>query len=198
MFLSSNIRHLRKSNEWSQDYLADKLGYKSYTTIQKWEMGISEPPFRKLAELADLFRISVNDLANKDLENPNSVPTSLEKAIGKIRLYNISVSAGAGEWLSEGHEYTWVEHGSIPDDADFALKVKGDSMSPLYNDKDIVFIRQNVNVEPGQVGVFMLNNEGYLKRWLGNKLVSDNPEYEPIAIGEYDSFYIGGKVIGKL
>lgn len=41
--LPKNIRYLRRKNEWSQDYIAEKLGYKSYTTIQKWEMGTSEP-----------------------------------------------------------------------------------------------------------------------------------------------------------
>ena len=36
--LPKNIRYLRKKNEWSQEYVAEKLGYKSYTTIQKWEI----------------------------------------------------------------------------------------------------------------------------------------------------------------
>ena len=78
MTLSKNIRFLRKNREWSQDFVADKLGYKSYTTIQKWETGTSEPPLRKLKELADLFRVDMDDLTNKDLtssefENPAEV-----------------------------------------------------------------------------------------------------------------------------
>lgn len=72
MILSKNIRFLRKQHGWSQDYIAEQLGYKSYTTIQKWEMGTSEPPFRKLRELADLFRVDMNDLANVDLESDNN------------------------------------------------------------------------------------------------------------------------------
>lgn len=68
MFLSKNIRYLRKEKQWSQEYIAEKLGYKSYTTIQKWEMGISEPPLKKLKELSILFDVDMNDLANKNLE----------------------------------------------------------------------------------------------------------------------------------
>ena len=68
--LSKNIRYLRKKNDWSQEYIAQKLGYKSYTTIQKWEMGTSEPPLKKLKELASLFNVDINDLANKDMETP--------------------------------------------------------------------------------------------------------------------------------
>ena len=41
MEFSSNLRYLRKERGMSQDELADKLGYKSFTTIQKWESGVS-------------------------------------------------------------------------------------------------------------------------------------------------------------
>lgn len=68
---SKNIRYLRKQKEWSQDYIAEKLGYKSYTTIQKWEMGTSEPPLKKLKELSDLFSVDIDDLTNKDFEHQN-------------------------------------------------------------------------------------------------------------------------------
>ena len=39
MTLAKNIRYLRKQKGFSQEDIAKKLGYKSYTTIQKWEMG---------------------------------------------------------------------------------------------------------------------------------------------------------------
>lgn len=68
MTLARNIRYLRKKKGWSQEYIATQLGYKSYTTIQKWEMGSSEPPLKKLKELAELFDVDMDDLANKDLE----------------------------------------------------------------------------------------------------------------------------------
>ena len=70
MCLAKNIRFLRKSKGYSQDYIAEKLGYKSYTTIQKWEMGISEPSIATLRTLADLFDVDINDMTSKDLENP--------------------------------------------------------------------------------------------------------------------------------
>lgn len=79
MALARNIRYLRKKKEWSQDLLAEKLGYKSYTTIQKWEMGISEPPLKILKKLAELFNVDMNDLANKDLSLPTWQPTITEK-----------------------------------------------------------------------------------------------------------------------
>lgn len=62
--LAKNIRKYRKLNGLSQDSIAEKLGYKSFTTIQKWETGVSEPSISKLHELARIFNIDVNDLVN--------------------------------------------------------------------------------------------------------------------------------------
>ncbi len=68
MPLGKNIRYLRRQRGWSQDILAEKLGYKSYTTIQKWESGVSEPPLKKAHEIANLFNIDINVLSNTCIE----------------------------------------------------------------------------------------------------------------------------------
>ena len=67
MCLAKNIRYLRKKKNLSQDQIAEQLGYKSYTTIQKWETGISEPPISKLRALSELHGVDIKDLASKDL-----------------------------------------------------------------------------------------------------------------------------------
>lgn len=68
MCLAKNIRYLRLKKNFSQDYIASRLGYKSYTTIQKWESGVSEPPVAKLRQLADLLDVDIDDIATKDIE----------------------------------------------------------------------------------------------------------------------------------
>ena len=67
MCLAKNIRYLRRKKNLSHDQIAEQLGYKSYTTIQKWEMGTSEPPISKLRALSELLGVDINDLASKDL-----------------------------------------------------------------------------------------------------------------------------------
>ena len=74
MCLAKNIRYLRRKKEMSQDALADLLGYKSYTTIQKWEMGVSEPPIKQLRRMADLFAVDINDMATVDIEKKELAP----------------------------------------------------------------------------------------------------------------------------
>lgn len=68
MTLSKNIRYLRKKHNWSQEELAEKLGKKSYTTIQKWESGVGTPTFKSLIEMAKVFNVDIDALARADLE----------------------------------------------------------------------------------------------------------------------------------
>lgn len=67
MYLPENIRYMRKFMNMSQEELAERLGYKSYTTIQKWESGVSEPPLKKLKELSDIFEIDMDTLTDNRL-----------------------------------------------------------------------------------------------------------------------------------
>lgn len=75
MCLHKNIRYLRKKHEMSQEALAQILGYKSYTTIQKWESGVSEPPVKQLRKMADMFGVDINDMASVDIERQELEPS---------------------------------------------------------------------------------------------------------------------------
>ena len=70
MHIGSNIKYLRSERGYSQEELAKILGYKSYTTITKWESGVSEPTLKTTNEIAKLFNVSVNDLCYTDLRIP--------------------------------------------------------------------------------------------------------------------------------
>lgn len=76
MEFSSNLRYLRKERGMSQDELADKLGYKSFTTIQKWESGVSEPSVSTLKVIANIFGVSMDQMINQDLSVPSSSPAT--------------------------------------------------------------------------------------------------------------------------
>lgn len=63
-----NLRYLRRRNGFSQDFIAQFLHKKSYTTIQKWETGDSQPSIKECLALCRLFNVSIDDLINVDLE----------------------------------------------------------------------------------------------------------------------------------
>lgn len=114
-----------------------------------------------------------------------------------IPLSLLPTSAGTGEWLDDES----MDEIEIPDtreteDADFAVKVSGDSMEPAYYDGDIVLIHKQDAVNIGDIGLFYLDGDGYIKEMGMGVLISRNKEYNNIRIDE--SFRCFGKVIGKL
>ena len=91
MNFSNNLRYLRKQRGISQDALADKLGYKSFTTIQKWESGVSEPSVSTLKIIANIFGVSMDQMINEDLSNlspPSSSAPELELTEQEEELLN--------------------------------------------------------------------------------------------------------------
>lgn len=69
---------------------------------------------------------------------------------------------------------------NVPIDANFGVRITGNSMEPQIYDGDIVWVKQQQILEEGQIGVFVLNNEGYCKKYHTNRLESLNPKYADI------------------
>ena len=80
--------------------------------------------------------------------------------------------------------------------ADFIIGVNGDSMEPDYHDGEKLYIKKVENINPGEVGIFTINNECFLKEYGEDGLVSKNKKYEDIP-GNEDVRLIG-KVVGKV
>lgn len=85
MTFAINLRQLRKEHNMSQEELADRLGYKSFTTIQKWESGVSEPSMEKVKAIAEIFGVTIEQLVNGSVEERVTVlPKILPSAHAKI------------------------------------------------------------------------------------------------------------------
>lgn len=119
--------------------------------------------------------------------------------IRTVKLYNIAVSAGTGSYLSSS-DYTNISLYSNPitDEADFAVKVYGDSMLPRYSSGDILLIKSSQSVDIGEYGIFSVDGESFVKKFGGDRLISINPEYSDIKLSEFSQIVCFGKVIGKL
>lgn len=113
-------------------------------------------------------------------------------------VFLMPASAGTGSFLdSDEYELVDFPEEAIPRESNFAVRVSGNSMEPDYPDGSIVFVKQTKHLEPGEIGIFVLNNEGFLKI-LGKDhyLESINPDYKPIQIEEWDDCRLVGKVVG--
>lgn len=80
--------------------------------------------------------------------------------------------------------------------ADFIIGVSGDSMEPTYNDGDLVYVEKKQTLNIGEIGIFMINNECFIKEAGKNGLLSHNLKYKPIPGN--DSIQCIGKVLGKV
>ena len=129
----------------------------------------------------------------------------------------LPVSAGTGEFLDEGnYEMISVPKSTVPAGAKFALRVKGDSMEPTYNDGQLVWVQETKELHPGDVGVFFYGDQGYMKSYnlrepdeelrddftdvdgvihLQPVLISYNKKYDPIFVSPETRFEIVGRVL---
>ena len=115
----------------------------------------------------------------------------------KMDYYTLPASAGTGNFLdSDLAEELLVPESAEAEQADFVMSVSGDSMEPTYHDGDKVFVEKCNSVDIGEVGIFVVNGDVYIKE-LGNKcLKSHNEKYKPIPLTENDNVYCCGRVIG--
>lgn len=116
-----------------------------------------------------------------------------------IPVYQMPVSAGPGVYIDD----STTEEISIPDNektatCDFALRVSGNSMEPIYHNGDLILIEDCDSVEVGELGIFVLDGDGYFKKFGGDRLISLNPEYADILIRSFSEAVCCGRVIGKL
>lgn len=116
-----------------------------------------------------------------------------------VPVYQMPVSAGPGVYIDD----STTEEISIPDNdktatCDFALRVSGNSMEPIYHNGDLILIEDCDAVEVGELGIFVLDGDGYFKKFGGDRLISLNPEYADILIRSFSEAVCCGRVIGKL
>ena len=120
----------------------------------------------------------------------DSFPTRIWAYYGKIASAGTSVEFT--DMVAGTKKYPVTEENK---NADYTIGVNGDSMEPLYNDGDVVFVERTTNLHIGDIGIFQKDNNIYIKQ-VGEKcLVSLNPNYDPIKIS--DGIRVWGKVLGK-
>ena len=202
MCLSDNIRYLRTKKGFSQEYVANALGYKSFTTIQKWESGVSEPPVKKLKELATLLGADMDDMTtmNLSVEQPDS------KSSYKAAIINVLGRVAAGIPISAIEEIIDTEEISeemAKTGEFFGLQIHGDSMEPRIYDGDVVIVRQQDDAESGDIVIAIVNGDDAVCKRLakysdGISLISLNTKYEPMIYTNKEIQEKPVRIIGKV
>ena len=177
--IGDNIRYLRKRAGYSQQQLAMKLKIKQ-ASVSNWESNKTRPDTKILAALAQIFSVPVDYLLS---EEPRRDLDSIAVRRSAIPILG---TIACGERItpdSNPDGYADLPEGIH---ADFALRCKGDSMTPTFMEGDLVLIRQQPEVEPGQIAAVSIDHETTLKRVYflsdGINLIADNPLFQPIYV----------------
>lgn len=81
--LPSNISKLRKEHSMTQEQLAEALGV-TFASVSKWERGVATPELNLIAEMADLFGVSLDALVGFEVLNGGLA--DIEKRIHDLQL----------------------------------------------------------------------------------------------------------------
>jgi repressor LexA len=192
--IGKRIAALRRERGFNQEELAE-MAMVHRVTLAKYETGAIEPGAFAVSRIADALGVTTDELLCRVEKQPpflqiarNAVPVIGEIACGT------PITA----------EQNITGYADMPDGvhADFALKCKGDSMFPTFIDGDLVLIRQQPEVEDGQIAAVMLDGEATLKRFYrredGVTLVADNPKFAPIfaPFGHDEQLTVCGRAVG--
>lgn len=205
-----------------------KYGYHlTNKAVSTWEKDVAEPSSSVLLLLCKLLNITdlYGEYYGENPDNPLSALNEEGRAKANeyiellkisgmyapkqasiipfrrnIRLFDIPASAGTGSFL-DSDDYTLLEVGEeVPADADFGIRISGDSMEPQFINGQIVWVHQQETLFTGDIGIFYLNGNAFCKKLKddaeGLSLISLNTNYKPIEIKETDTLKIFGKVVG--
>ena len=135
--LSTRVRLRREELGLSQEQLAQRMGYRSKSSITKLEKGVNDIPQAKLEELAAALETTPAYLLGLDVPCP---PPGFEPlpAMAMVPLVG-SIACGTPITAEQNIE----QYIGVPAawHADFALTCHGDSMAPTICDGDIVAVR---------------------------------------------------------
>lgn len=151
---------------------------------------------KKYRSLDEYGKKAVDGLLNTEYDRCTYL--AAEQEIIHLPKSVLKASAGSGNWLDEQQ----LESVSVLDTpqsrkANLVIEVDGDSMSPMYESGDNVLVNTRSDVAVGDIGIFIVDNSGYIKKLGTDRLISVNPEYDDIFPAEYSDFRCVGKVLGK-
>lgn len=177
--MAKNILKYMERDGKSRHEVCHDLGI-SYTTFTDWVKGKTYPRIDKIELLANYFRINKADLV-EDHPIP-SFPNITPIARKTFPLFD-GIAAGESRLMPDG--VTLYVDATVDVQADYVLKVHGDSMiGARINDGDYVFIRQQPEVENGEIAAVAIGDEATLKRFYkyGDVVVlrGENPEFKEL------------------
>lgn len=199
-----NLKYLRKLRGWTQEEFANKLGIKR-SLVGAYEEERADPRIDVLEKLADMFKLTLDDLLRKDISEVKGnylARRRQQKLMSENNLIHfVPVKAAAGymagyadeEFIDELNTFTlpMLSGGQYR-----AFEIIGDSMLPTPSGSIIVGEKvENLDdAKNNQPFIVVSKTDGIVYKRIEknnrNKskitLVSDNPAYQPYQVNAED------------
>lgn len=191
----NRIKELRKRFSLTQEKLANMLSV-TQANLSGWELGKWQPDQDALNKLADYFNVSVDYLLGRE-------ETTTSGRGVKIPVYG-EIAAGIPiEAVEDIIDFEEITPELAASGEFLALSVKGDSMSPRIQNKDVVIIRRQESVENGEIAAVMVNGDSATLKQLkldgdGIWLLPLNPAYQPMFYTKKECVEKPVRILGKM
>lgn len=201
------LKTLRKGMALSMEDLAAQYnirfnGKLNKSTLSRYENNLQEPMINVARNLADFFNVPVGVLTGDEQDTPAKSIYNYENLIPLPKMKKVPLlgTIACGEpILADENIEDYIKCPSNIN-ADYALRCKGDSMinARIFNG-DIVFVRQQPDVDDGEIAAVLIENEATLKRVykFPNKIIlrAENPMENDRVYTDED--LEGVQIIGK-
>ena len=210
MTMGERIRKARLEKGLSQAELAELLGYKSRSSINKIEVEGRDIPRSSIVKFAQVLGVTPSYLMGWEDESSEKDPLDIlmEKYDNikpvKLKRFPLLGEIACGEPIFADEDRESCVMADMDINADFCLTAKGDSMiNARINDGDIVFIKEMPMVENGDIAAVIIDDDATLKRVYYYpedntiQLIAENPKFKPLIYKneELDQIRILGKAV---
>ncbi len=204
MTFGEKLKQLRTDRNMSQEEFASLLGT-SKQVISRYELGQTTPKIGTAAAWCKMLSVNLDNMLN-DCKGLYDEPTSTVPARSKgVRIPVLgSVVAGVPvEAVQDILDYEEITEEMASTGDFFALQIKGDSMEPRIKAGDVVIVRQQSDVESGQIAIVLVNGDEatckkYVKHENGISLVSFNPAFSPMFYTADEAEQKPVRIIGRV
>ncbi len=204
--VGQNIKEQRLKNKLTLLEVANKLGVKE-ATMQRYESGeIKNIKHDTIVKLAKIFSCSPAYLMGweEDEKQNQENQTALPRKKGvRIPVLGEVIAGVPIEAIEDVLDYEEISEDMAAKGEHFALKVKGDSMEPVFYAGDIVIVRQQPTADSGDIVIALVNgDESTIKKLKltddGLMLIPANPAYEPMYYTRKQIDSLPVSIIGKV
>lgn len=196
--IAANIKKLLQENNMTQKELAEKINI-SPSTISDYMNLRSNPSHGVIQRIADLFKVQKTDIdSTYKIETDN-----IYSVMGIVKIPVLGEIACGDPITAEENveEYRERPANNLPNGDLFYLKAQGDSMEPKIPNGSYVLIREQPDVENGDIAAVLVNSdtEATLKkvRKLNEVILLEaiNDDYEPYIVDKENPARILGKAV---